>query len=205
VWFVVIRAVTFLPPIIFLLARHKRKKGARKIINTGAIILCILLWCGSSQIPIENLLYSFPSAEAAFRYCKTGNIIDVIPGVDSSMVIYTTGIDNNLKFYFTPHIAGKYKIDMARVSYLLFHKLEYGNVLSVYHFPDSRDYYLFIMSFPPNSCLEISDDYGSTFKEVVVDRPSQQYAAYYYFTNIQNIQDGYNIIIDDTRICVNIT
>ena len=73
---------------IYLILRASKLQNKRRI-KTVSMIVCLALLFVSWFIPIENCMFSFPTVESAFKYSDSeGEIIAVIDGIDSAMVVY---------------------------------------------------------------------------------------------------------------------
>ena len=84
-------SVCFLVTIFFFIKRFLKSPKKRKI----AIILLFFVgvaFCAITFLfPIENFVWTFSSPEAVFKYAGTGEIVDVIDGKHSCMIIYSNG------------------------------------------------------------------------------------------------------------------
>ena len=103
---IVFWGIVFVSTIIIIKKRNlKSKKRAVIILIISCMVLCSL----SFLLPIENLFVNFKSSEDVFRYYQTGEVNDVIYGVNSSMVIYSKG-ENSGGHFIVPKTEKGYKI-----------------------------------------------------------------------------------------------
>lgn len=202
-WFNICRLIIFLVPIFFLLARRRKLAKTGKKINAMAIIVCVLLWLSSTFIPVENLFIDFPSPEAVFNYCRIGNIINVIPGQESSMVIYSDGNSNDMNPYFVARSGDKYKINLASSSYAIYHGFNDENFIIIYRYPNSQDNFIYITYLTNDKERTISDEIGTEFNKVIVKIPYQKYSSYYYFGYVHDLKAGYCLYVDNSKIVIN--
>lgn len=72
-----------------------RDSKRKKIRILAVAIVCLLLVTLTVLFPLENLFVSFPSPEEAFGYCRRGEIVDVVQGESSCMIVYTNGSDSD--------------------------------------------------------------------------------------------------------------
>ena len=145
--------------VIFSLLAKKHKKKFwvyTGLAHSGIVFfICSVLLC----TPFENLLYTFDSPEQIAQYSITGNIVSVVEGNDSSLIVYNYGSAANAFIIVEKNNDG-YKI----CSKLCYQKVKkaHNDQICIYRTDNSLDYYLIIQGFFGNGPLEFTYNNGGT-------------------------------------------
>jgi len=86
---------------------RKSKIVKKKRVLVIVLILCMLLSTVSSLFPVENVLIRFETPQEAHNYFRPGNIVNVVYGNGSSLVIYSTAPNSHSVVIF-PRDRGGY-------------------------------------------------------------------------------------------------
>ena len=152
--------------IVFSLAA---KKYHKIIFIYAGFLFCGGVLCISGIMlctPFENLLYTFDSPEQIAHYSTTGNIVSVVEGEDSELVVYNNGAVTNAFI-----IAKKNRDGYNICSKLLYQRVKtaHNDQICIYRTQKTSDCYLIIQGFAEGtSSLEFSDKAGNSIPVEIV-------------------------------------
>ncbi len=72
--------------VFFALAIWDKKRRKKWFV---ALTISAIASLYTSSVPIENVFYSFPTAEAVAKYACKGEVIDILAGEESSLILYS--------------------------------------------------------------------------------------------------------------------
>lgn len=147
--------------------------------------------------PFENLLVSFDSPEAAYRYLRDDSIIQVVDGKDTSLVAaqYSQIIP---KVDETKDNVKRWKLPLPNATSLK-DKYEHGISVFLYHYKGTSEYYLGIHTWSEES-VQVSDSLASEFAFSKKTYPQPYLTSVWYFAYIPNPPKDYWVKINDQII-----
>ncbi len=142
--------------ICFLIIRKSAIINKRRWYFKSAIIVFVL-YTLSWFVPVENALITFSSPEATFNYTNSDNVILVVEGEESALVIGDDVSD------IIPKSGTGWKQSLAwDVKIVVNKRSSNGIVFWVYQYKDTRDYYV-AASDPKGGSIDVTDNRDSVF------------------------------------------
>lgn len=175
------------------------KTKKKKIIFFMVILLISASIMSPVSVFLNNAFMDFKSPESVFNFTHTEEIVDIIYGENSCMVIYK---DENNAFgqYIIPISNKKYKMpntfEVNRVS----NKLDKSCNLDVYKVSGTDDYYIIGFIFLKEEQQTIVNNENKKVKNIVVESSTETKTIVIY-DFIDNI-DEYYLLIDDNIVSI---
>ena len=186
---------------ICLLYVFKRKRILNKKSLCSIILITILFTFCLFKLPVEKYLINFSCAEDAFRYFKSNDIITVIQGNNSCVVVYTEstllGEDDSYNLLFLNKTEEGYKVLPKRPvagEEGYFATPEISGF--VYHIANTQDTYILFHISNKMKDIDITDNRNSKMKSFITNTYGKVY--YNWVDNIG--KDEYYIMLDDEKI-----
>lgn len=125
-------------------------------------ISCIIGLCILSTYSLENAFYSFPSASAVAQYACDGDVVMIVDGNESSLIIYTTK-SGTQSYMVSPKTATGY-----RIGRLVEHKetsktVSMQYVANIIESKEVSDVYVLINGLAESNIVSIQDSLNSNF------------------------------------------
>lgn len=124
-----------------LVAEKTVKKRKGKIPAAFAVFVCLMIVSFAAYTPVINHIAKFKTPESAFKFSHSEEIVDVVEGQESCMIIYKTN-NHNLGQDFILKSGDRYEIlrsfSFKRVSNTVAAK---GGI-DVYNVKKTKDYYI---------------------------------------------------------------
>lgn len=195
------RIIIFVILFILCILLYRKKncninKDAIIVISIINITLCTILFL----IPIENLFLKFESPEKVFN---NGNLIDVIEGDKSGMILYYKG--NTYSFTIIPKVENNWKLGTIKDYKEIVNKNIDGGVINIYKYNNSEDYYITIMFLiiDKEDNNTIYDNINSNFEKFSKDINNTNKKTSIYYSNIKNFNDKYIVTVNNVNINFN--
>lgn len=187
--------------VIYLYKNCVRNKKIKN--NTFAIILVTstIIFITLVITPVENMFFSFDTAEEAFAYSHREKIFGIAYGKNSAMILYN--IDKTTYSYcIIPKKEEKWKLDSYFTYKEVLNKYFEDKKITLYKHRSSNDYYIIINHLDTNKEkeLNITDNMNSKFELYSKDINSKQVNANIYYTYIDNIVKDYTLTINDKNM-----
>lgn len=185
--------------ICFLIIRksaiiHKR----RWYLKTA--IIAFVLYTLSGFVPVENVFVTFPSPEAAFNYTNSDNVILVVEGQESALVIGDAGEKNS--FDIIPKSGTGWKLSLAWDANIVFHDVPSDNVIfRVYQYKDSNEYYIEVLNVR-GTALDVADNRDSEFCQLKQANNTLDITLNTYYAYVHDLDDKYALIVNGEVIPV---
>jgi hypothetical protein len=187
--------------------------GKKKLYIILTIIVCIVgLNTLSAQFPIENLFFSFKSPEAAFKYFQdgrmAGNIVEVVEGRSSSMVVFIE--DNSFigRTFITPKTDKGYIIPswftVEKYTRNL-NERKYGPFIvdiTIYRVVDSNDYFYYGSIFTKEDNITITDSNNVNVKYFYRDSENTGIRTIIFYGYVENLRGEYHFLIGDQKVSI---
>ncbi len=201
--------IGFLIYIIINFCFHRKRD--RKLI-VSCVFSTIIIYVILCFFPFENLFYSFPTPQAAFEYqTDGGDIIDVIEGNESAVIIYSK--ENNTSFYVTKKSDSGWKLG----SMILGIPVKFGDV----NLESSKDFSMILCKAPNttesiliideytyptlHSNTVITDSQGTTFEQLPILREGDKLSnTIFHYAVVQSNDPNYEVIINGERVKIEI-
>ncbi len=166
-----------------------------------AVICTIVLVTFASFFPVENVFFTFDSAESVYEYVNfsSSSVNVVVSGKNCDFVVGKN--KNNVNKYLTvPKTSDGWKIGIGTDLKLVTQKIDIGIFIYIYQYKDTSDYFVTILDMTGN-IEEITDSLNTDFISSTTDNNSTDNIVAYY-ANIQNIDNKYWLCLDDNIVSV---
>ena len=192
----VLGAVAFL--LIFKFAKTQMKKRLSIITALAVVVLITVL----GFVPIENLVYSFQSAEDVYEYYYNSqekpNL--VIEGNQSDLVV---GQENNTStLLIVPKTDSGWKIGIGLNTKKIVQKIHNGIVICVYKHKNTHDYYVTVLNTNGGG-LNITDAYDTEFYPSKNNNNFLGKSFVTYYAHVADYNSQYSIVVDGNKVEVN--
>ena len=184
-----------------------RKNNGRKkwfTIIVGVLVFAI----GSifmSEFPPEKFLRTFSSPQEVFNYSQQGEIVKVIEGEKSAMVLYTDEGEKG-QCLIAKGKNGWQLETLSTFKTVYFKKLENTKcTIMIFRIKGTDDYYVNVNSNFLDNEIKVSDSRNSDFFCIETPAPGTEMCAYTFYTYVPRIQDGYEIKINEEVFHISLT
>lgn len=184
-----------------------RKNNGRKkwlTIIVGVLVFAI----GSifmSEFPPEKFLRTFSSPQEVFNYSQQGEIVKVIEGEKSAMVLYTDEGEKG-QCLIAKGKNGWQLETLSTFKTVYFKKLENTKcTIMIFRIKGTDDYYVNVNSNFLDNEIKVSDSRNSDFFCIETPAPGTEMCAYTFYTYAPRIQDGYEIKINEEVFHISLT
>lgn len=184
-----------------------RKNNGRKkwlTIIVGVLVFAI----GSifmSEFPPEKFLRTFSSPQEVFNYSQQGEIVKVIEGEKSAMVLYTDEGEKG-QCLIAKGKNGWQLETLSTFKTVYFKKLENTKcTIMIFRIKGTDDYYVNVNSNFLDNEIKVSDSRNSDFFCIETPAPGTEMCAYTFYAYAPRIQDGYEIKINEEVFRISLT
>lgn len=127
------------------------------------LVLVVVASVFVSMVPIENLFYSFPSAEAVAKYACKGKVVEILAGEESSLILYSEEPEA-VSYMLSNKTDGGYKIgtnlEMNKHSHVISAPYTQIQISESTH---AIDKYVYIFGIIEGKDVVITDTQGNNF------------------------------------------
>lgn len=184
-----------------------RKNNGRKkwlTIIVGVLVLAIGLAL-MSELPPEKFLREFSSPQEVFNYSQQGEIVKVIEGEKSAMVLYTDEGEKG-QCLIAKGKNGWQLETLSTFKTVYFKKLENTKcTIMIFRIKGTDDYYVNVNSNFLDNEIKVSDSRNSDFFCIETPAPGAEMCAYTFYAYVPRIQDGYEIKINKGVFRISLT
>lgn len=180
--------------LFFLLFdRTSRKRWGIGLIVSGALSIYLNLY------PVENLFYSFSTPEAVAQYACEGEILRIIDGEESSLIVYISGSEENElpNYMLSERTSAGYKIgsQWGEKKY----RIPTGRyALEIIESSGSADRYIYMFGAQKGTNIVVSDTLNSQF--VVSSYGVDKYTAFGACALLDHMKNNvYEITVSSTQ------
>lgn len=191
--------IIFSTIIVFIIS--KSKIVAKKMVSIFCVVICLMIVSLSAIYPTENFFFTFESPEKVFYYTNCGEIIDVINGKDSCMVVFSTR-SSEIKHYIIPKTENGYKIPNFFRTKKVIHKFGQDGAFDVYNLLTTKDYYIVGTILSVSDEPIIIDSYNQPVKNIMVDLGDSKTKIVKIYSYVENFNNDYYFIVDGTKISI---
>lgn len=184
-----------------------RKNNGRKkwlTIIVGVLVFAI----GSifmSEFPPEKFLRTFSSPQEVFNYSQQGEIVKVIEGEKSAMVLYTDEGEKG-QCLIAKGKNGWQLETLSTFKTVYFKKLENTKcTIMIFRIKGTEDYYVNVNSNFLDNEIKVSDSRNSDFFCIETPAPGTEMCAYTFYAYVPRIQNGYEIKINEEVFRISLT
>lgn len=162
--------------ICYFAKRQIVSRKNRKIFLAALMIMMAGFYQAMTFFPLENYIYSFSTPEEIFRYTAKGEIIGVVEGKETCMIVYQRPDDAYLTLYVRKE-NGAYKIIVPQPipTFISVSKGEYETRGMLDDLLDGTDVYFMTFWFTQEDEEKVKDNAGSTFHYVITPVPSSDF------------------------------
>lgn len=157
------------------------------------------------KLPPENLFKQFLSPQEVFDYSRQGEIVKVIEGEKSALVLY---VDKGKKGQcFIPKKENGWQMEtLSTCKTVYFKRLENMKcTITIFRVKGTDDYYVNVDSNFLDNEIEVFDSRNSDFFCIETPATGTTKCAYTFYAYVPRIQDGYEIKINEEVFCVSLT
>lgn len=185
--------------ICFLIIRKSAIINKRRWYFKSAII-AFVLYTLSGFVPVENALITFSSPEAAFNYTNSDDVILVVEGQESALVIGDAGKKNS--FDIIPKSGTGWKLSLAWDANIVLNDIPSDNVIfRVYQYKDSSEYYIEVLN-GMGTALDVADNRDSEFCRLKQANNTLDITLNTYYAYVHNLDDEYTLTVDGKTFSV---
>lgn len=173
------------------------------------VVLAFLSIYITSVRPIENIFYTFPSAESVADYVCTGNVWGILNGNESSLLVYTNK-GNVINYMISPKTSDGFKIG-GRADYSSSTISDSIYTVQLLENKKCTERYILVSGIAYNDNLSIQDSFNSAFHLFTSDKVPNEDLIYTSFSAVALLEnpgttntDVYSIYVDDTVSLVEI-
>ena len=194
--FKIIRLLFSLAVIVAVVLIIKKSNGRKKWLTIIAGVLVFAIGSAfMSELPPEKFLRTFSSPQEVFNYSQQGEIVKVIEGEKSAMVLYTDEGENGWQLE-----------TLSTFKTVYFKRSENTKcTITIFRVKETDDYYVNVNSNFLDNEIEVSDSRNSDFFCIETPAPGTEMCAYTFYTYVPRIQDGYEIKINEEVFRVSLT
>lgn len=184
-----------------------RKNNGRKkwlTIIVGVLVFAIGVTL-MSELPPEKFLREFSSPQEVFNYSQQGEIVKVIEGEKSAMVLYTDEGEKG-QCLIAKGKNGWQLETLSTFKTVYFKKLENTKcTIMIFRIKGTDDYYVNVNSNFLDNEIKVSDSRNSDFFCIETPAPETGMCAYTFYAYVPRIQDGYEIKINEEVFRISLT
>lgn len=196
---IVVLLLSFIISLIIIRKFVRTKTKFKRIVFSILIFIVITAVMSSFSVTMENLICKFDTAESAFKFNHSEEIINIVDGESSCMIIYKKQKNVNGIYYLNKSEKG-YKFPHSFISQEIDFIVFDNCTISISKIRGTNDYYVFGSTFPAKTEPTVIDNNGrSVQKNIVQSFDGNIITAFYdYIDNYET--DDYYLIINDEKI-----
>lgn len=194
----VIRLILSLLIMITALVLIRKKPERRKQSIIKSVVIGLVAYILMCSCKIELYLVSFDSPAAAFNYYNRGQIVDVVEGKQSCMLIYTKGRKNQFTTIFFAKSEHGYRLPGAITAKTVDSVMDKTGRFMVHVVNHTNDYYV-QGSTNIDGVTEITDNNGNKAKRRIIESDHIPDRTFFYMY-IEDYSDDFYIRINDEQL-----
>lgn len=195
--FIIRAAFAIIIPIVICLILRKTRLRSRWIV----IIFCasLMLTIGLALTPIEKAVLTFPSPEESYRYNNVGDVLAVVTGNESALIIGNQGDTDTL--VIVPKLGEKWKLSTSIDIRCVYQTVSEGISISIYQYKKTKDFYISVLD-TNGGATAISDNLGSQFKAIEKENEALAKVFYTYYAYIDTYDNAYELTVNGRNISI---
>jgi len=169
-------------------------KLAKKPHRVLSVVLMIVIITVLPFIPFENLFVTFPSPEAAYKYCQYGktNIALIVPGDECDLVINKKD-DGGYELDYISKTNDGWKLSVGIDSKTIVRKHHDDVTIYIDRYKKSQDYFMKVFGWQSES-LDLSDNLGTEF--LCLQHGASDFTSCTYYAHISGFDENYKLFIN---------
>ena len=183
---------------IFIVSRVARTKKQRIVLSIVFFFVLVFIASSASR-SILNHFVDFDSPESVYSFSHSGEIIDVVYGDDSCMIIYSKG-KNKSGQYYIPKSEKGYKLPTGFITKRVSNFFTEDGSFNIYHVLKTNDYYIIGMVVSREVPTTIINNDNQEVKHVIADIEGSELKTIILYDYIDEPIDDYYLMIDDRII-----
>ena len=194
-WNLIIRDIAFLlfvaALVLFLRDKSSEKRRRRGAALVATLIATIIL----SLCRIENVFYSFPTAESVAEYACGDDVNCIVDGKSSSLILYTD--EDSYTMMIAPRQKSGYKIGTDIRRKFISKDIVNGYIVYILEYTGIEDHYIYIRGLRDTSEISVEDSCNSKFVEFKqeVGSGNEKFTDYLALAFIEEYTEGYTVTI----------
>lgn len=197
---IAILLLSFVISILIIRKFVRAKTKFKRIVFSILIFIVTTAIMTSFSVTMENLICKFDTAERAFKFNHSEEIIDIVDGESSCMVIYTMN-KSTIGVYYLYKSDTNFKIPNFFSSKKVKNILNTNIGFSVDRVLGTNDYYIHGLTTLSESNNYISNDKGDSFGKFILASNVNNVKTFFVYDYIGNYEtDDYCLVLNDKRI-----
>ena len=204
--FKIIRLLFSLAVIVAVVLIIKKSNGRKKWLTIIAGVLVFAIGSAlMSELPPEKFLRKFSSPQEVFNYSQQGEIVKVIEGEKSAMVLYTD--EGEKGQCLIPKGENGWQLETLSTFKTAYFKRSENTkcTITIFRVKETDDYYVNVNSNFLDNEIEVSDSRNSDFFCIKTPAPRTEMCAYTFYAYVPRIQNGYEIKINEEVFRISLT
>ncbi|MCQ4862710.1 hypothetical protein [Pseudoflavonifractor phocaeensis] len=203
-WNSILKGAVSVALIICLIAAIRAKRNIRRRgVSIFFVVLSMLVLVLLSIYRVENIFYSFPTASSVADYVCNGEVVAIVDGHNSSLVVYKS--EDEVRVMIAPKTSSGYKIGNLALSPIIADNN--NGKYAVQILSEGNDYYTLIFGGMDSSNLNIKDSCNSEFfvypESYIVD--GMEYGKFISLALISEPRGDYSVTLTDDKQVTNIS
>ncbi len=199
-WNVIAMALCFILAGVSLFCVAKKK--GNQVLFSITLVLGAGLVILFNTIPVENLFYTFPTPAAIADYLRAEELLGVVEGQDSCLILYRPTGSHVGNAMIAPKAAGGYKLGVEGDKGTAATLREGAWTAQIFTSARSSDGYLYVTGTAHSAEVSVHDGIGSPFQTLLTpldpDEDGRPQYAFSACTLFQRAADGTcRITLDD--------
>lgn len=171
----------------------KSKISNKRLWYIFSLVATITLTTFSALFPLENAFITFSSPESAFNYNNTGNVLLVVNGESTDMVVAER---NDTDVYaIIPKSDNGWKLSVGADTKKIAQNISNGITVHIYRYRNSNDYYITVLNTNGGELI-VSDNYNSEFYYLTKTNKTLNETFYTYYAFIYNLNEQYSLTVN---------
>lgn len=194
--------LSFILSLIITKKFVKAKTKFKRIVSSMLIMVLITSVMTFFTVSIENLLCRFDTAESAFHFNHSEEIIDIVEGDSSCMVIYKKN-KNTIGVYYLNKSDANYKIPNVVSSKRVKSTIDTDITFNVDRVIGTNDYYINGLTLLNENIDYISNNKNDRIKKFTIESNVNNEKTFFIYNYIGDYEkNDYYLIINDEIIDV---
>lgn len=199
---IAVLVLSFIISLIVIKKFVKAKTKFKRIVFSMLIMVLITSVMTFFTVSIENLLCRFDTAESAFHFNHSEEIIDIVEGDSSCMVIYKEN-KNTISAYYLYKSDANYKIPNVISSKRVKNTIDTNIVLNVDRVIGTNDYYINGLTLSNDNIDYISNNKNDHIKKFAIESNVNNEKTFFIYNYIGDYEkNNYSLIINGEIIDV---
>lgn len=200
-FYIIINTVALLFSIVIslIVANKFAKTKTQKFCLILVVFLVLGLITSSASIRISNYFISFDDPESVYHLSHSEEIVDMVYGDDSCMIVFSKG-KNKYEMYYVPKSEKGYKIPKSFSTKIVDNYFVDNGSFNVYNVSGTNDYYIVGMIIASEAPATIVNSDNKKVKYMIIDSNGLDTKTISIYDYINDFTDDYYIMLDDEKI-----